>query len=126
MTTSRSISIASGALLASTAAGAGRTFRGRRGLVVLAVAALGLGAVLNWSSLVAAGIAPVLLSVLPCAVMCALGLCMNKLFANSTASAAIDQPVDLAAPPAPLPAAETSCCGAEPVIDRSSADTAKA
>jgi len=51
---------------------------GRRGLIVLTVAALGAGAFLNWGWLVAAGIAPLLLALAPCAAMCALGLCMNK------------------------------------------------
>ncbi|KGH21610.1 hypothetical protein P606_17115 [Comamonas thiooxydans] len=33
---------------------------------------------MNWGWLVAAGIAPLLLAVAPCAAMCALSLCMNK------------------------------------------------
>ncbi|HUZ67383.1 MAG TPA: hypothetical protein VMU56_06935 [Beijerinckiaceae bacterium] len=49
-----------------------RNFR----LLLLAAVVIGLGLVFNWSWLVAAGIAPVLLSVLPCLAMCALGLCM--------------------------------------------------
>jgi hypothetical protein len=40
------------------------------------------GIAFNWSWLVAAGIAPILLAVLPCAVMCGLGLCMNRLFSG--------------------------------------------
>lgn len=51
---------------------------GRRGLVLLAVAVLGAGAALNWGWLVAIGLAPILVAVAPCAVMCALGLCMMK------------------------------------------------
>ncbi len=47
------------------------------GLVVVAVAAL------NWSWLAATGIAPILLAVLPCAAMCALGFCMNKVGGKS-------------------------------------------
>ena len=50
---------------------------GRTGLIVVAAAALGLGAYSNWGWLVAAGIAPLLLTVLPCAAMCALGMCMG-------------------------------------------------
>lgn len=49
----------------------------RTGLVAIAVAALGAGAYFNWSWLVAAGIAPLLIGVAPCAAMCALGLCMS-------------------------------------------------
>lgn len=50
---------------------------GRGGLIVLATMVLVAGLALNWSWLVAAGVAPILLAVLPCAAMCALGLCMN-------------------------------------------------
>lgn len=49
---------------------------GRRGLLVLGGAALTLGIGLNWGWLAAAGITPILLALLPCAAMCALGLCM--------------------------------------------------
>jgi hypothetical protein len=42
------------------------------GLALVAIAAM------NWSWLVAAGVASILLSVLPCLVMCGLGLCMHK------------------------------------------------
>jgi hypothetical protein len=50
---------------------------GRRGLFVLGGAALTLGIGLNWGWLAAIGVAPILLALLPCAVMCALGLCMH-------------------------------------------------
>ena len=51
---------------------------GRRGLLVIAGLALVAGLTLNWGWLMAAGIAPVLISLLPCAAMCALGLCMSR------------------------------------------------
>ena len=51
--------------------------RGWRGLAVLCVAGVAAGLWLGWSSLVAAGLAPLLLGVLPCIAMCALGLCMR-------------------------------------------------
>jgi hypothetical protein len=51
--------------------------RGWRGLTVLGLAGVTLGLWLGWSSLVAAGLAPLLLGVLPCIAMCALGLCMR-------------------------------------------------
>ena len=51
---------------------------GKRGLIVLSVGAVVAGAALGWDWLVAVGVAPVLLAALPCAAMCALGLCMNK------------------------------------------------
>src|SRR5437867_442549 len=50
---------------------------GRTGLILLAAVALGAGAYFNWGWLVAAGIAPLLLTALPCVAMCALGLCMK-------------------------------------------------
>src|SRR5680860_195190 len=66
--------------------------RGPKGIAVLVVSALVVGAALNWSWLVAVGIAPLLLTVLPCAVMCGLGLCMNKMTGGScsTSSSAAD------------------------------------
>ena len=47
------------------------------GLVVV------IGVALNWGWLVAAGIAPVLVAVAPCAIMCALGLCGMKMMGGS-------------------------------------------
>lgn len=66
--------------------------RGPRGLAALVLPALVVGAALNWSWLVAVGIAPLLLTVLPCAVMCGLGLCLNKITGGScsTSSSAAD------------------------------------
>ena len=59
---------------------------GRRGLIILAVIALGAGAFSNWGWLVAAGIAPLLLALAPCALMCAAGLCMSKMGGGSCSS----------------------------------------
>jgi len=56
---------------------------GRRGLIVLTVVVLGAGAFFNWGWLVAVGIAPLLVALAPCAAMCALGLCMNKMGGKS-------------------------------------------
>lgn len=50
----------------------------RRGLLVIAGVALVAGLTLNWGWLTAAGIAPVLISLLPCAAMCAFGLCISR------------------------------------------------
>ena len=49
----------------------------RRALVPAAIAIVGGGLLLNWNWLVAVGVAPLLLVVLPCAAMCALGMCMK-------------------------------------------------
>jgi hypothetical protein len=46
-------------------------------LVASAVAAFA-GLALNWDWLTAAGLAPIILGVLPCVVMCALGLCAHR------------------------------------------------
>lgn len=55
----------------------------RKVLVVLAVAVVAAGLAFNWSWLVAAGIAPILLALAPCAAMCALGLCMKGMGGKS-------------------------------------------
>ncbi len=36
------------------------------------------GLLLNWNWLTAAGLAPIILGILPCAAMCALGLCAHR------------------------------------------------
>ena len=59
---------------------------GRRGLIAAGAVIVAAGLTFNWSWLVAAGIAPVLLSVLPCVAMCALGLCMNRMVGGSPGS----------------------------------------
>lgn len=48
---------------------------GRRGFIILTMAVLAVGLAFSWSWLVAIGIAPLLVALAPCAVMCALGLC---------------------------------------------------
>ena len=50
---------------------------GRRTWIALAAILIVGGAALNWGWLVAAGVAPLLLALAPCAAMCALGLCMK-------------------------------------------------
>ena len=66
---------------------AARYYLGNRwALLIVATAALSGGVALNWSWLVAAGIAPILLTTLPCLLMCGLGLCGGKLFGGSCAS----------------------------------------
>lgn len=52
---------------------------GRRSVLLLIGAAVVVaGAIFNWDWLVALGVAPLLLTGLPCAAMCALGMCMNR------------------------------------------------
>jgi hypothetical protein len=54
----------------------------RRLLLATTIVALVAGAALNWGWLVALGIAPVLLSLLPCLVMCGLGVGCMKMMAR--------------------------------------------
>jgi DNA-binding transcriptional LysR family regulator len=87
-------------LIARVAANAGRAVVGSRvGLLALAAAALGLGLAFNWSWLVAAGIAPLIVGILPCAAMCALGPCtmgMGRKAAAPTPSSDPTQGTDAA------------------------------
>lgn len=55
----------------------GHYLGGRRGIILLALAAAGVGLYLGWGWLAAVGLAPLLLALAPCAAMCALGLCMK-------------------------------------------------
>ena len=58
-----------------------RSFWSRpRILAVAGTAALGGGAWLGWDWLVALGVAPILIAVGPCLLMCGAGLCVGKLF----------------------------------------------
>ncbi|UXX85365.1 hypothetical protein [Roseovarius pelagicus] len=49
----------------------------RRLLFAGAATVMGGGMALNWGWLTAIGLAPILVSLAPCAVMCGLGLCMK-------------------------------------------------
>ena len=48
-------------------------------LVVAALILIAGGMFLKWDLLVAAGVAPLILGLLPCAAMCALGMCMSRM-----------------------------------------------
>lgn len=72
---------------------------GRRGLIALGAGALALGVGLNWGWLVAVGVAPVLLAVLPCAAMCALGLCMPGMMKKSSGTPEAARDITLQATP---------------------------
>jgi hypothetical protein len=45
-----------------------------------------VGLALNWDWLTAAGLAPIILGILPCAVMCALGLCAHRFTGGAASS----------------------------------------
>jgi len=49
----------------------------RQAFLLAGTTVLGIGLALNWNLLTALGVAPILISLAPCAVMCALGLCMR-------------------------------------------------
>lgn len=58
------------------------TLGGRLGrlpaVVAWLTAAVGIGVLFSWNWLVAVGLSSVVLAILPCAVMCAAGLCMGR------------------------------------------------
>jgi hypothetical protein len=57
--------------------GIARFVRSRLAIGAAALGVVAAAAAWQWSWLVAIGVAPVLLSVAPCAAMCGLGLCMH-------------------------------------------------
>jgi hypothetical protein len=60
---------------------------GRRNMIlILAALAIAGGIAMNWNWLVASALAPIVIALLPCAVMCALGLCMHRLSGKAGAS----------------------------------------
>ncbi|RWB96366.1 MAG: hypothetical protein EOQ57_27030 [Mesorhizobium sp.] len=69
--------------------GIGAYLGGRGGLIAAGVVIVVAGLAVNWSWLVAAGVAPVLLSLLPCAAMCALGVCMHGMTGRSSSTESV-------------------------------------
>ena len=65
---------------------------GRNGLIMVALLAISGGLYLNWSWLVAAGLAPLILGVLPCVAMCALGLCASKMTGGKSSCSSSENP----------------------------------
>jgi hypothetical protein len=72
-----------------------------RVLLILAAIAIIAGLALNWSWLVAAGLAPILISTLPCLIMCAFGVCM-MCRSGQKGSAPIRDAAETASPPPTL------------------------
>ncbi len=89
---------------------AGQYLGGRRGLIVATLAVAGGGLALNWSWLVAIGVAPLLISLAPCAAMCALGLCMSRMGGKScsTQSPAVREDHDIRSSVRPNPEASNA------------------
>ncbi|WP_034850400.1 hypothetical protein [Inquilinus limosus] len=71
---------------------------GRRALILAAAAIAGGGLWAGWPWLVAAGIAPILLSLAPCAAMCAVGLCTMKARGKAAGTTADTAPASPAKP----------------------------
>lgn len=71
-------------------------FSSPHGFWLLAVVAIAGGLVLGWEKLVLLGIAPILVSLLPCLLMCGLGLCMMKCKGKNASPT--DQPANVDAP----------------------------
>ena len=100
--------------------------------ILIGAAVLGGGGALyfgGWSWLVAAGLAPIILGVLPCLAMCALGLCANRMAkkepAPSTTAALPPKEVNVqgsvapgSAELSPLPAATTANQAASEAANR--------
>ena len=94
----------------------------RRAILTLGGAALVGGLALNWNWLVAIGAAPILLSTLPCLIMCGFGVCMMCRSGERQSSASRDA-ADQTTSSATLAVgtdgkpviANASCCGG-PVV----------
>jgi hypothetical protein len=78
---------------------------GRRGLLVTGAVIAVAGLATSWGWLVAVGVAPLLLSLLPCLAMCALGLCMSRMTGGSCSAerAALDSKVSPTSATAAVP-----------------------
>lgn len=70
---------------------------GRSGIAISAMAITGAGMALNWNWFTAIGAAPLILSIAPCAVMCAAGFCaMCRSTGCEAASSAANGALDAA------------------------------
>jgi hypothetical protein len=92
--------------------------------LLMAVAVLALVAIVaaSWSWLMAAGLATILVSALPCLVMCGLGLCMHRYLdgsgsAQASGSATADAPGGMARAATNGSATyAASCCGGATLV----------
>ena len=72
----------------------------KTGMIVLAVAAVGSGLAFGWDSLAALGLTTVIVSLLPCLVMCGAGICMSRMGKQQTDGNAAAVPPKAAQPAA--------------------------
>ena len=77
-----------------------RWLSGWRGLVILGILVVAAGLYAGWGWLAAVGLAPIILSLAPCAVMCAIGACAMSRGRSSGASQTTPETADPAAPSA--------------------------
>jgi hypothetical protein len=96
--------------LGSAPSWAARLLRSPRGLIGLAIVLIVVGAAFNWSGLVAAGVAPIILATAPCLVMCVLGLCMVNMGRRDSEGASNGVTLDSAESAASLQPDQASCC----------------
>lgn len=66
---------------------------GRRGLIIAGIAVVLGGLALGWNWLTAIGVAPIILSLAPCAAMCAVGACAMRKGSSSCAKPAAPEQV---------------------------------
>ena len=67
----------------------------RQSLMILVAVLIIATLVFSKDWLVAAGLAPILIAMLPCLVMCGLGLCMNKMTGGSCENGSPDRKGDV-------------------------------
>ncbi|MBI2754339.1 MAG: hypothetical protein HYX46_12665 [Betaproteobacteria bacterium] len=84
-------------------------------LTVLAVATVGAAVVLGWDSLVALGLSTFILALLPCAAMCALGICASRMGRRDAGAATEAVPPKEPLPPAAENAADAKTSAAEKI-----------
>jgi hypothetical protein len=65
-------------------------------LIGIAALAVALGLAFNWRWLTVIGVAPILVSMLPCVAMCALGLCMSKAKGGSCHASSVEPGANVA------------------------------
>ena len=90
-------------------------------LLALGGGLIGIAAVFNWGWLVAAGVAPILISLAPCAIMCGLGLCGMKMMGACEKQSASPGDAKTAVASGALGVSDmnqhstagSSCCGAQ-------------
>ena len=80
-------------------ASARRALGGPRGFLILGLPVVAGGIALGWNWLTAVGLAPIILSLAPCAAMCAVGVCAMSRGGSSCAKQTTPENAVSAAPP---------------------------